>query len=98
MPGFECSVPWVHWQIAVLAVPRRGCTLPCHYLHNRERKLVTSQDVILVMFHLHGEISPAKVYHIVRAPIRVSCSQRSPRISQNNSPPTSPARTYSTRS
>jgi hypothetical protein len=31
-----------------LTVARRGCLLPWGYLHNRSRKLVTSQEVILV--------------------------------------------------
>jgi hypothetical protein len=47
-----------HRHVADLAVPWRGCILPCHYLHNRERKLVTSQEVILVMVTPPGEESP----------------------------------------
>ena len=34
-------------------------SLPRYYLHNRERKLFMSQDIILVMAHLRGEESPS---------------------------------------
>jgi hypothetical protein len=37
--------------------PSCDLLLPCHYLHNRTRKLLTSQEVSLVKCHLRREIS-----------------------------------------
>lgn len=51
-----------HRQIALSAVPWRDLKLSWHYLHNRRRKLGTSQLVSWFMFHLRRGLPSLEVY------------------------------------
>ena len=69
-----------------LAVAWVGCMLPCHYLHNWYRKLVTSQLVIWLIAHLREEsILGRSIHHSTARKLRVPACKRlrvdTPRVS-----------------
>lgn len=58
--------------------PGAGCMLPCRYLHNWNRKLVTSQSTSWRMIHLQGDGFPTSVYglHVRTLPGKWASSHR----------------------